>query len=489
MTDFDPAQTNAIYDTFAPAWQANRDFAELHEHVLRNGTYLDRFGAGTPTSEAASQYAWRRVASFAIDYCADLIDLRLGNLFLSPPQRAYDDSPYKQQIEAFLNDVDGAGTGMDAFMLKALRAYYVNGVDIVVDKTAAPDGVQPTTLAQEQALGIKPVAMLRGPLERLDWAADHAGRYLWVRYALGREPRESETAGEGALRYLTLTPSTWTLYRASESDGTSVVSGVITPAELPVVPFYVSESANPDWPKTPLGILTRITPIARAMLNLLSQGQLDIYMAIGIMAATGVDADRLPTEISPMCWVALPEGSTVTQLSPNVAHLAEKREWLALMTQAMLRIGKVSGIVGADKGSVNSGVQAAVERTDLDNEMKATAGQCEQVERDVVRLAVQRALGREVKADELGYSVEYNRKFVLSGITDIIAQASEFLKLGVNEQLPDMTKVFARRILDQLLRPTDPRYDAIVSQIDAASFDTLVQPAANIVTEPQPGMM
>lgn len=473
MTDFDPTTTSPLYDTFAPAWRANRDFAEMHEHVLRAGTYLDRMGSGEATKEAAGQYNWRRTASFAMDYCADLVDLRVGNLFLDPPKRTYDDSPHKDFIETFLADVDGAGTSMDEFMQRALREQYVNGVDIIVDKTAPEHGMEPRTLADEQALGIRPTLMMRGPLERMDWETDHAGRYSWVRYALGREPRQNEAAGLGPWRYLTLTDSTWTLYTVEDDgDAQTITSGPIVPATLPVVPFYYAQSANPEYPKIPLGVLTRVTPIARAMLNLVSQGQLDLYMAIGILAAAGLSTEGLPSEVGPMCWISMPQDASVTQLAPNVAHIAEKREWLAVMTDAMLRMGKVTTKQGESKA--NSGIQVAVERTDLDNEMRSTAGQLERVERDVMRLAVSRQIGKDVSADELGYGVEYNRRYVLAGVSDILAQAESFLALNVHEQVPALAKVFTKRVADNVIRPTDPRYQEVVDQIEAATWDVSV---------------
>ena len=64
-TDFDPTQTGAVYDLFAPSWRMCRDFAEMHQHILRDGTYLDRFGEGTGTVEPASQFNWRKQASSA----------------------------------------------------------------------------------------------------------------------------------------------------------------------------------------------------------------------------------------------------------------------------------------------------------------------------------------------------------------------------------------------------------------------------------------
>jgi len=471
-TDFDPSQTNGVYDLFAPSWRTCRDFAEMHQHVLRRGTYLERFGAGTGTLEPASQYNWRKQTAFAMDYCADLIDLRVGNIFRTSPVRVFDRSPWARFIGDFLADVDGGGTHLDAFMARALRKYYATGVDIVVDKVDLPAGIRPQTRDQEMQLGRRPYLAALSPLERVDWACDHAGKYKWVRYDLGREPAESEDAAHGPLRYLTLTADRWRLYRVPEDNDspTMLTSGPMRLGIPPVVRFYYRQSANPEYRGVPLSLLTRIAPVAQALLNLVSQGQLDIYMAIGVLAASGVDSDRLPTEMTPMCWLSLPEGAEVRHIHPAVEHVREKRRWIGMLTEAILRMGRLIGASGDVTARARSGFQVAAERTDLDNEMSATAAQMEAVERDVIRLAISRTEGRLVDHAEIGYGVEYNRKYVLAGAADMVAQAREFFATGLGGEVPQISRLFVERILDSLLKKDDPRYGEIAREVADAAF-------------------
>jgi len=471
-TDFDPTQTNEVYDLFAPSWRMCRDFAEMHEHVLREGTYLDRFGVGTGTLEPASQFNWRKQASFAIDYCGDLIDLRVGNIFRTPPVRTYEQSPWVGFIKEFLANVDGAGTHMDTFMAGSLRKYYATGVDIVVDKAHAPSAPAPQTRQHEQQLGMMPYLTALTPLERVDWACDHAGRYVWVRYDLGQQPSDQEDAAVGPRQFLTLSGDQWRLYHVTDDgeQGVTVVSGPMRLGVAPVARFYYRLSARPEYRGVPLSLLTRIAPVARALLNLVSQGQLDIYMAIGVLAAIGVDADRLPTEMAPMCWLGLPEGAVVQHIRPAVEHVREKRQWIRMLLEAILRMGRVTGPAGELVARAKSGFQVAAERTDLDNEMSATALQIEAVERDVIRLAVSRMEGRLVDHAEIGYSVEYNKKYVLTPAVDIVRQAREFFEIGLGTQVPQMARVFLSRILDNMLKKDDPRYEEIARAVERADF-------------------
>ena len=473
-TDFDPSATNAVYDELKGSWELNRDFAEMHLHVLRRGDHLDRFGAAADAGarEAGAQYDWRRQASMAIDHCADLINLRVDNLFRAAPQRRYEHSPYRDFLAAFLSDVDRGGTSMDEFMRRALRAHYVNGVDIVVDKQSPPPGVVPASLADERQLGLLPYLHAFGPLERLDWACDHAGRYLWARYDLGEVPAADEMADAGGGRqYLTVARDRWRLYETGGEGATTVRSGPVTTGCCPVVSWYFKESIRGEYARVPLSLLTRIAPIARYMLNLLSQGQLDLYLSVAFYAITGLDdAQRAPREITPSCSWVLPEGAGVHQLGEVVAHIAEKRQWLRLAMEAILRIGRLTGGAGELTSTASSGVQVAIERTDLDNEMRMTATAAEAVERDIVRLAVSRYKGRPVSAEEIGYSVQYNKRYVLSSADDLIRQAREFFGIGVGEQTRTLGRILLGKILDAVAKQDDARYAEALAEIERATF-------------------
>jgi len=472
-TDFDPSATSAVYDELRGSWELNRDFAEMHLHVLRRGDYLDRFGSAADAGvrEAQTQYDWRRQASMAIDHCADLINLRVDNLFRAAPERRYEHSPYREFLGVFLADVDRGGTGMDEFMRRALRAHYVNGVDIVVDKQSPPPGIVPTSLAAERQLGLLPYLHAFGPLERLDWACDHAGRYLWARYDLGEVPPADETEAGGGRQYLTVTRDRWRLYETDGEGATMVRTGPITTGCCPVVSWYYKESIRGEYARVPLSLLTRIAPIARYMLNLLSQGQLDLYLSVAFYAVTGLDdVQRAPREITPSCSWVLPEGVDVRQLGEVVAHIAEKRRWLKLAMEAILRIGKLTGGTGELKSTANSGAQVAVERTDLDNEMRMTAVQAEAVEREIVRLAVSRYKGRPVSDEEIGYSVEYNKRYVLSSADDLIRQAREFFGIGVGDQTQTLGRMLLAKILDAVAKQDDARYAEALAEIERATF-------------------
>ena len=180
---------------------------------------------------------------------------------------------------------------------------------------------------------------------------------------------------------------------------------------------------------------------------------------------------RLPREVSPMCWLSLPDGASVTHIRPAVEHIAEKRHWAGLLMEAILRMGKLLGATGRLEGSARSGFQVEAERTDLDNEMAATAAQLEQAEAEAVRLAVSRHAGRAVDAGEVGFGVEYNRKFTLTGVGELLSQARQFVSLGVQKAVPPLGRLFLQRVLDGVCRRDHPDYAAIGRAIEQADLN------------------
>jgi len=72
--------------------------------------------------------------------------------------------------------------------------------------------------------------------------------------------------------------------------------------------------------------------------------------------------------------------------------------------------------------------------------------------------------------DEADYSVEYNRKFVLTPLDDILRQARMLFGLGIEASAPGLLKPFLRRALDAIMKPTDPRYEKLLKEIDEADM-------------------
>lgn len=481
-TNFDPSATRDLYDRFKAGWKANVAFAEMVAQTLRNGDYLQEFGG--KTEENKTQFSLRKRWSMALDICDDLVDLRVRNLFRVPPIRSFEDSPWVKDIDEFIRDVDLGGTGIDAFMECAVREMYINGADIVIDKESSNG--KPIISKADEA-GLRYYLQRFGPLERLDWRSDHVGAYHWVRYDLGESVRLGESDDDPEQHtYLTMTRDGWVLHKTSASDSVGVdsVHGTHTLGVCPVVPLYFRRSVLPENDAIPLSLMTRLSPIAEFMLNLVSQGQLDLYLSVAFFVLFGVAPKDVPKSMgAAQAWAFTDSEGSMSNVTVSVEHIKEKREWLDLCIEAMLRIGKVTGISGEIRGRAGSGVQVAIERTELDNELAATAGQCESVERRIIQLMLSRkhpesaTAGRTpglIDQDVIKYGVHYNRRYVLSGSKELIDQAKALSDIPFTDEIPSLMRQALRKVTDALGSEGDPDYEAALAEIAKATMDGTV---------------
>jgi len=463
-TDIDPTVKHPLYTEYEEEWLLNTDIAEMRHATLRDGTYLDRFGSGSDKAEATSQYNIRKQMSLQSDIASSLIEMRVAELWRKNPGRQFADSRYKDIIEAFLADVDNGGTTMNTFMKRVTEKMHVNGVDVLVDSNVP--AIEPLSAADENNT---PFLSAFSPLARYDWSTDHAGRYWWVRYALGEEPTTEEgfAVSERTKRFVTYSRDSVTTY-AVDMDGTP--EAVITThnmEQVPVVQVYWGHSIHDDQPAIATSLMSQLSPISRYMLNLISQGQLDLYMTVAFFVATGVTADEVNPEFAASCIKAFTNpDADLRPIFANVDHIIEKRAWLDYFTLQMLRIGKVTGLNAATEGRASSGVQVAVEASPLHSELSSTAGVLETADIEIMRLLVSRKIGKPITTEELGYTATYNRTYTLQSVKSLIDEAVALSKVEGIEDVPLLMQVLLRKVLSASAREGSPEHDKALKQLE-----------------------
>ncbi|MCP4409771.1 MAG: hypothetical protein GY807_18910 [Gammaproteobacteria bacterium] len=465
----DPTEKNAIYLDKIEEWTQNTDFAEMSLSILRDGDYLDEFGG--KAAEAASQYNLRKKMSMQWDLCPDLIDMRVQELWRTSPARDYEGSKYKGEIEAFIADVDGGGTSIDGFMRDVTRLMHINGVDVLVDRENT-EGI-PVSRADEKG---KAIVTAYTPSERFDWDTDHAGNFNWVRFDAGSVGTTDETQSGGAQRYITYTKNLWRVYLIDEDgkQAEEVAEGAHSMGIVPVVPIYWAKSVQYPNCGVAMSLMSRLSPISRYMLNLTSQGQLDLYLSVCFLVASGVEVDQLPSAIGASTLMTLSDPSAdLKPVFTQTDHIKEKANWLNMATLAQLRIGKVLGLAASLEGRAQSGVQVAMEASPLHSELSATAKNLESSETEIVRLAVSRARGELIDRDDLGYSVKYNDRFTLQSATDLIKQASDLAKIPNASELSDLIRIYLRKILDHGARQGSKEYEDADEQLKNFTADNV----------------
>jgi len=283
--------------------------------------------------------------------------------------------------------------------------------------------------------------------------------------------------------FLTLSADGYRLWRAACPDGSdNGPSDVVLLREgshplgrTPVVKFYFSESQKPGCGGVPLSLVTRPALVARVAMNLKSQADAELLAAVPRWLATGFQKGELPdTYGGGMLISAQDPAATLRVVQGDVGHIIEKRHWLLLYLGEILRLLKFRGGMAEINASSGSGLKLAMERTDLDNELRATAAQCERTELEMMRQAVVLATGEQIAPHEaagrLGYGVTYNRDFVLEPVGEMLDNIRTWVTgCGpVSASLTEVTREMTRQLSNMLVRDGSPQHERISDQIDQA---------------------
>jgi len=485
ITGFDPFTTGALYSQHSDRWQLESDVAEMTLDILEAGTYLPEFSK----EEQPSDYNYRTSMSAPLDICRDAIRIRMDNMWRAPVNRdVKPTSPHRAMIEELIADADGNGTSLDDFMRQVAWNYYVTGCDIIAQVTRAPEGVEIKTEADRRTHKIKPYFSQFVPLDRYDWACDGSRNFLWARYCLGTMPPEDERGPrtETTTRFLTLTREEWRIYQAtrlaSDPQGPPTVtlegSGAYNLGRPPILKCYFSESSKSGQAGVPVSLLSRPAVIAKLLLNVKSQADTDLIAAVPRWLLTGAGPEDTIGAYGPGVLVKLGNPNAKMEVvQGDVNHIAEKRAWVNLYIGEILRLLKFRGGMAEIEAQAGSGLKLAIERTDLDNELRATASFLEQTELEMMRQAVSLATGTVIPAKDaaeiLGYDVRYNRDFVLESAGQMLENISTLLgKCGtVADEVPELVREMLRQLKNALVREGTDAAEQIDKEIDAASFD------------------
>jgi hypothetical protein len=337
---------------------------------------------------------------------------------------------------------------------------------------------------------VLPYFMQFTPLERPDWAVNGSRNLVWGRYGLGRPAAQDElAAGQDASAdvtdFLTLTAGGYRLWRATRGPaGESgerdlqvalLREGPHALGQPPAIKFYFSESQKAGQGGVPLSVLTRPAVVARVAMNLKSQADAELLASVPRWFATGFQKGELPdTYGGGMLISAQDPAATLSVVQGSVAHIVEKRQWLLLYLGEILRLLKFRGGMAEVNASAGSGLKLALERTDLDNELRATAAQCERTELEMMRQAVVLATGQPIAPHEaarrLGYGVTYNRDFVLEPVGELLDNIRKWVAdcAPVAADLTEVTKEMSRQLANMLVREGTSQHRKIAEQIDRA---------------------
>jgi hypothetical protein len=136
----------------------------------RDAGYLTKYQL-----ESDADYRARCEATPLDNHCKSVISVYNSFLFRKPPSREFNELENTYEIEEFLADADLEGRSLDNFMREVSTWSQVFGHSWII---LSKPNIMASSLAEEQAMGIRPYVSLLTPLVVLDWE--------WTRLQCGR---------------------------------------------------------------------------------------------------------------------------------------------------------------------------------------------------------------------------------------------------------------------------------------------------------------
>lgn len=160
---------NKLYNTYLPQWKYLLD-SYIGGAEYRAAGYLTRYQLETDIEYQA------RLRETPLDnHCQSVISVYNSFLFREQPERDFKQIEGMPELKDYLDDADFDGRSLDAFMKDVATWSSVFGHCWVI---LAKPNVGAVTMADEQAMGVRPYANLLTPMVVLDWT--------WTRTASGR---------------------------------------------------------------------------------------------------------------------------------------------------------------------------------------------------------------------------------------------------------------------------------------------------------------
>jgi hypothetical protein len=153
-------QGNLLYETYFPQWQY------LLESYVGGQEYKDANHLTRYQLETDNEYRARIASTPLENHCQSVISVYNSFLFREDPEREFMGLEAMPELEDFLYDADFDGRSLDSFMKDVATWMSVFGhAWIMVSKP----NVGAVTVADEQALGVRPYVSLLTPMVVLDW--------------------------------------------------------------------------------------------------------------------------------------------------------------------------------------------------------------------------------------------------------------------------------------------------------------------------------
>jgi len=462
-----PTTTHPLYQTYRDTW------TKLGEVVEGNGGFLDGTAlvahprewvdhkATTPKTPTKKLKARRTLARYE-NVARVLLDAYTGVMFREAPRRQVgpEGAQTPHPLAVWWDDVDGAGTSMDACMAQAWRAAAAYGHVAVLFDRPKSDG---PTAADANA----PFLRLYTPLDMIDWLTDDQGQLVAVALL--------EVAPRPDFQTLTTLPRV----REVRADGWELrESGVVIDrgawdfgGRVPVEILYgqrrvltpvIGQSILGD-PKL-FSDVYNLTSEIRELLRLQTFSLLNIPLGTGADAITVEQARTMLGEVVGTENAAF-SGLPISYVSPDSAQVTVYMEERRDLLRTIYRLAGVPW--EGDSRDVESGDAQRIKRDEFYARCAAYASECERVDYTIAEFwfRSEHGDGWERAYDDAQVTINYPTTFAPEPMAELLASAQAALALQMPKPFIDRLKgALVPKVLPSL---TPEEQQAITAAIEA----------------------
>lgn len=302
-------------------------------------------------AEEQDSYDLRLSLSTLLPAYAETVGSMTSRVFAEPLQLG-DDVP--AAIAALADDIDMAGNDLNAWAVEWFRVGLSHGLCHAFVEYPRADSVE--TLADEQALGVRPYVVMVKPEQVLGWRAE-GGKLLQVRYLESIEVPAGEFGVEFVDQIRVLEPGSWRTYRKPEKGGQWVLfdEGQTSLSYIPWVTFY-SGRAGLMMAKPPLLELAHLN-----VKHWQSQSDQDnlLHVARVPLLFIFTNDEQFKLTVSSGTATRMPEGGDAKFVEHGGAAIEAGRQSLLDLIDEMRLAG--AKLLQKDKQQTKTATQAAEE--------------------------------------------------------------------------------------------------------------------------------
>lgn len=342
---------------------------------LMGGTQAMR-AAGTKLlpqypAEADDTYKERLALSTLLPAYAETVASSTSRVFAEPLQLGED---VPEPVKLFCDDIDLGGNDLNSWSVEWFREALAKGLCHAMIEHQPTRDVEGNklykTVAEEQAAGVRPYAVIIKPGQVLGWRFD-GGKLMQVRYMESVEVADGDFGVKCVDQVRVLEPGSWRTYRKPEKGGAWVAeaSGSTNLTYIPWVTFYTGRT----------GLMTAKPPLLElAHLNVKhwqSQSDQDnlLHVARVPLLFVFTDNEEFQLTISSASATRMPKDGNAKYVEHTGAAITAGRDSLNDLVDDMRMAG--AKLLQKDKQAVKTAAQANEEAARELSPLARLAGQ------------------------------------------------------------------------------------------------------------------